>query len=137
LSSAPGAGFLSDWQVLVQGYRLPLAEVSGSGGSSRLSGVRFRTFVPRFGLHPSVPALPRVDLTLTHLTRPEAWRISLFSWRPNGGAYPGLPEDAADAAQRRAERFVVERLTSAEIPAAKEPAKAALSPYCLDLRRAG
>jgi uncharacterized protein (DUF2126 family) len=121
--------------VLVQGYRLPLAELAEPAGACRLSGVRFRTFVPTLGLHPSVPALPRVDLTLMHLSRSETWRISVYNWRPDGSAYPGLPEDAADAARRRAERFVVERLTSTDVPAAKEPPKAALSPYCLDLRR--
>jgi uncharacterized protein (DUF2126 family) len=137
LSSYPGMGPLDDWQVLVQGYRLPLASVAGSDARSRLFGVRFRTFVPNRGLHPTVPALARVDLILLRRARHDALRASLFAWRPDGAAYPGLPEDAGDAARRRAERFVVEPLPSVDVPSAKEPARAALSPFCLDLRRAG
>jgi uncharacterized protein (DUF2126 family) len=136
LSSFPGMGSLDDWQVLVQGYRLPLVSVAGSGARSRLFGVRFRTFVPNRGLHPTVPALSQIDLVLMRRARQDALRASLFAWRPDGGAYPGLPEDAADAARRRAERFVVEPLRSVDVAAAKEPARAALSPFCLDLRRA-
>jgi uncharacterized protein (DUF2126 family) len=136
LSSVEGAP-LDDWQVLANGYRLPLVGSSSAGDASRSLGVRFRTFVPRVGLHPTVPALSRIDLTLMHRTHPTAVRASLFTWRPDGSAYPGLPEDKADALRRRAERFVVEPLAAAQLPAPKEPRPAALSPFCLDLRRVG
>jgi uncharacterized protein (DUF2126 family) len=137
LSSSSDEAALHGWQVLVQGYRLPLVSLAGAGTPTLLRGVRFRTFVPNRGLHPTIPALSRLDLTLLRPGQSEALRASLFNWRPDGNAYPGLPEDAADAARRRAERFVVEPVRSADLPPAKEAASAALSPYCLDLRRAG
>jgi uncharacterized protein (DUF2126 family) len=136
LSSVQGAA-IDDWQVLVNGYRLPLARLVSAGDTCRASGVRFRTFVPSIGLHPTVPALSRIDLTLMHPDRPTAVRASLFTWRPDGSAYPGLPEDRADAARRRAERFVVEPLAAAQLSASKEPPPSALTPFCLDLRRTG
>jgi uncharacterized protein (DUF2126 family) len=136
LSSVQGAA-LDDWQVLANGYRLPLVRLGTAGDTCHVSGVRFRTFVPSIGLHPTVPALSRIDLTLMHRDRPSAVRASLFTWRPDGSAYPGLPEDRADAARRRAERFVVEPLAAAQWSIPREPPPSALTPFCLDLRRTG
>ena len=34
-------------------------------------------------------------------------RIELWSWRPDGGAYTGLPSDEAEAIERRQERIAV------------------------------
>jgi uncharacterized protein (DUF2126 family) len=136
LSSVQG-GVIDDWQVLANGYRLPLVSMGTAGDACRGRGVRFRTFVPRIGLHPTVPALSRIDLILTHHDRPTAVRVSLFTWRPDGSAYPGLPEDRADAARRRAERFVVQPLAAAQLPVPREPPPSALTPFCLDLRRTG
>jgi uncharacterized protein (DUF2126 family) len=123
------------WQVSANGYRLPLVDVGAAGERARLFGVRFRTFVPMRGLHPSVPALARLDLRLVHPQRGVAARVGIHGWRPDGSAYPGLPVDADDAARRRAERFVVQRIAAHEVPASLEPPAAALSPFCLDLRR--
>jgi hypothetical protein len=83
-----------------------------------------------------VPALGRVELCLIQRQRAVAARASIHGWRPDGSAYPGLPVDLEDAARRRAERFVVERVAADSVPDAVEPPRAALSPFCLDLRRA-
>ncbi|HWO11486.1 MAG TPA: transglutaminase family protein, partial [Polyangiaceae bacterium] len=133
--SGDAAG-LDEWALLAHGYRVPLVAVGEESERSRLFGVRFRTFVPARGLHPSVPGQGRVDLHLMHRRRGVAARVSIHGWRPDGAAYAGLPADAAEAARRRAERFVVERVPLAEVPPALEPRPAALSPFCLDLRRA-
>jgi uncharacterized protein (DUF2126 family) len=135
LSTERGAAQLDDWELLANGYRLPLVPLPGEP-ACRVLGVRFRTFVPRIGLHPSVPAVSRVELHLLHRSQGLAARASVFTWRPDGSAYPGLPRDDADAAWRRAERFVVEHLTAGQAPVALDPPAAALTPFCLDLRRA-
>lgn len=124
------------WHVSANGYRLPLVEVGAAGERARLFGVRFRTFVPMRGLHPSVPALARLELRLVHPQRGLAARVGIHGWRPDGSAYPGLPIDADDAARRRAERFVAQRIAVHEAPPSLDPPPAALSPFCLDLRRA-
>lgn len=124
------------WHISANGYRLPLVDAGVAGERARLFGVRYRTFVPMRGLHPSVPALARLDLRLVHPRRGVAARVGIHGWRPDGAAYPGLPVDAEDAARRRAERFVVQRLATHDGVPSLEPPAVALSPFCLDLRRA-
>ncbi len=71
-------------------------------------GVRRRVFMPSPGLHPGLPPL---DPLVIEWRVGKAWqRISLWSWKPDGGAYLGLPRDAVDAAIRRQARVVVEPL---------------------------
>ena len=41
--------------------------------------------------------------------------IALHEWEPHGEAYPGLPEDMADAEQRRSQRVTVDE-TRKDIP---------------------
>ena len=60
--------------------------------------------------------------------------MTLHEWKPQGGGYDGLPADQAEAAARRAERFVVERLDAAPDAPPLEPPCGALTPYCFDLR---
>jgi hypothetical protein len=65
-------------------------------------------FGPSPGLHPGLPPL---DPLVIEWRVGKAWqRISLWSWKPDGGAYAGLPRDAVDAAIRRQARVVVEPL---------------------------
>jgi len=82
-----------------------------------------------------VPAVSRMELHLVHRERGVGARIGIHGWRPDGSAYPGLPVDARDAARRRAERFVVDRVAAPDVPPPLESPPAALSPFCLDLRR--
>jgi uncharacterized protein (DUF2126 family) len=138
LSCLDGRSSLDDdggWQVSANGYRVPLVDAGTPAERTRLFGVRFRTFVPMRGLHPSVPVLARLDLHLCHRQRGVAALVSIHGWRPDGSAYPGLPVDVADAARRRAERFVVQRVAAQAVPRSAEPPAAALSAFCLDLRR--
>ena len=77
-------------------------------------GVRRRVFVPSPGLHPGLAPL---DPLVIEWRVGTAWqRISLWSWKPDGGAYQGLPRDAVDAAIRRQARVVVEALKTPPPP---------------------
>lgn len=126
---------LKDWRLTVNGYRLPLRREDELDGETWLYGLRYRRFKPWTGLHPMLEAQGSIELLLSHPGHSGALRIVLHEWRPQGGGYDGLPADLEDAAARRAERFVTERLDTAPTAAPLEPPPGALTPYCLDLRR--
>jgi len=107
---------LADWQLAVNGYRLPLRREDELDGETRVFGLRYRRFKPWIGLHPSLEAQGPIELTLSHPSQSEALWITLHEWRPQGGGYDGLPHDLADAAARRAERFAIKRLDTAQTP---------------------
>ncbi len=126
---------LADWRLTANGYRLPLRREDELDGETWLYGLRYRRFKPWTGLHPTLEAQGPIKLVLSHPHQPEALRITLYEWRPQGGGYDGLPRDLAEAATRRVERFVTEHWNTDPIPAPLEPPPGALTPYCLDLRR--
>jgi len=136
LRARPGVepAALADWRLAANGYRLPLRREDELDGETWLSGVRYRRFKPWIGLHPTLAAQGPLELTLGHLHQPEMLRITLHEWKPQGGGYEGLPADLAEAAARRAERFVVERIYGAPAAPLLEPPPPALTPYCFDLR---
>lgn len=125
---------LADWWITANGYRLPLRREDELDGETWLRGLRYRRFKPWNGLHPMLAAQGPIELTLRHPREPEALRITVHEWKPQGGGYHGLPADLSEAAIRRAERFVVERLDTGQIPPPLEPPAHALTPYCFDLR---
>jgi uncharacterized protein (DUF2126 family) len=93
-------------ELRVSGRPVQLVGLGNNG--PWILGVRRRVFVPEPGLHPGLPSL---DPLVIEWRVGGAWqRISLWSWKPDGGAYPGLPVDAMDAAIRRQNRVVVETL---------------------------
>lgn len=119
-------------RVGVKGHAIPLRAELENNGPVHVMGLRFRSFIPWSGLHPTIAAEKTVTIEFTPPDGAGA-RITLHPWRPNGDAYPGLPEDLADAAARRAERFVVEPLAQ---PSALAPVPARVTtPFCVDLRR--
>ncbi|MEY4549563.1 MAG: hypothetical protein RL685_5758, partial [Pseudomonadota bacterium] len=132
--SVPAAASLDHWQLLVNGYRLPLLSLPSGPRVSAALGVRYRSFVPRRGLHPSIRAESRIVIELLQRGQPLA-RITLHPWRPDGLPYEGLPRNMAEARERRAERFVVERPVLGPPPIVRTAPASALSRYCLDLRR--
>lgn len=136
LRARPGAdpAAPADWRLAANGYRLPLRREDELGGETWLCGLRYRRFKPWTGLHPTLGAQGPIELMLGHPRQPGALRITLHEWKPQGGGYDGLPADLAEAAARRAERFVVERLDAAPAMPPLEPPRRALTPYCLDLR---
>lgn len=100
-----------------------------------LAGVRYRSFVPVHGLHPALPAMDRIELVLTHEGSSEALQLTLFNWHPRGEAYAGLPDGRGEARRRRAERVVVETVSTARLPELRQAPTKAYGEYCFDLRR--
>ncbi len=128
---APTAEALAAVRVSANGWLLPMR---GSEGScERVMGLRYRSFVPWSGLHPSLPA--QMPVLRLHGQAGRALEVTVHSWRPDGQAYPGLPECLEEAAERRAERVVATPVDPADAPVPREPPPAACTPHCLDLRR--
>jgi uncharacterized protein (DUF2126 family) len=125
-------GAVGGWQVQSRGTTLPMRPEQDARGSLAVYGLRYRSFVPTWGLHPALGAQVPVSLLLRQPDQPTDHLVTLHEWPPTGEAYDGLPEDLAEARRRRAERVSVE-----EVPRAAAFAPAApdgLGPYCLDLR---
>jgi len=119
------------WQAQCAGRALPLQPRDGA----RVAGLRYRSFVPNIGLHPMVPAQTPLIIELRRGgadTQGERRRLTLHDWRPNGGPYPGLPADLTEAAQRRAERVVIETISADA--AGPTPPPASPQAHTLDLR---
>jgi uncharacterized protein (DUF2126 family) len=126
---------LDDWEVWVDGYRVPLHAEQEQQGPMKLTGVRYRHFQPMIGLHPSIAARNCISFVLVHRRMDKALEVSFHDWQPQGLPYPGLPTDMADAAQRRDERFTVREISISEYGQAQDPPPGAVTEYCLDLRR--
>ena len=122
------------WAIATECGDLPLRRTSNEFGPARLLGLRYRSFVPSMGLHPTLSAQGPIALLLWHPMRRNACRITLHEWRPDNKAYDGLPEDALEARARRCARIVVEDV-SAPDPVPPPVPPHALTPWCLDLRR--
>ncbi|GAA4455131.1 transglutaminase family protein [Novipirellula rosea] len=97
---------LGEWTVSVGNWVIPLQDEADDEGSMRLAGLRYRSFVPLGGLHPTLGAQSPLTLTLTH-PADGTWQITLHEWHPLGEPYPGLPSTIAEARQRRENRCVV------------------------------
>ncbi|MGE3763887.1 MAG: transglutaminase family protein [Kofleriaceae bacterium] len=81
------------------------AALSSLGDDVRAVGVRRRVYQPSPGFHAGLPVTDPLVIEWAHGGR--AQRIELFAWKPDGGPYPGLPTDDADALARRQERIRV------------------------------
>jgi uncharacterized protein (DUF2126 family) len=66
-------------------------------------GVRRRVYMPSPGFHPGLPPLDPLAIEWAWAGRSQ--HVELWAWRPEGGAYPGLPHDASEAFARRTERI--------------------------------
>ncbi|MEM9190525.1 MAG: transglutaminase family protein [Myxococcota bacterium] len=123
------------WNLSVDGVRVPFVDVRDTQGRALLRGLRFRSFVPSARLHPLVEARDPLHLRFTHpIHDPRIVRV--HSWHPEGQAYPGLPEDSADAQARRRARVTVQRAGRSDAePGLSDPPAEALSEFFVDLRR--
>ena len=122
-----------DWQVIVAGITLPMRQERDGLGTLKVFGLRYRSFVPNWGLHPTLGIQAPIRLILRHPSHAADFGVTLHEWSPDGGAYTGLPEDLAAASTRRAERVTLKFLPHHPGPLKAPPAHG-LSPFCLDLR---
>jgi uncharacterized protein (DUF2126 family) len=128
-------GDLADWRLAVGTYRIPLRQEQDRAGTVGVMGLRYRSFVPWIGLHPGLEAQGPIVLSLVSPKSAQALRITLHEWQPQALPYDGLPESLEEAERRRVERFEVERISLDELAETQLPPNAAVSDYCLDLRR--
>jgi len=120
--------------VHAEGIARPMRHEIDGAGELLVFGVRYRSFDPSWGLHPGLAAQAPVRLLLRHPVHPMDYQVTLHEWRPDGSAYPGLPEDLAAASQRRAERVALE--VGPRDPGFTQRAAPdhGLGAFCLDLR---
>jgi len=130
----------ADWRVMVDGVELPLRTEQDSVGALKVFGIRYASFVPLSGLHPTLAAPTPLTLVLRHAKHPTEYLVTLHEWQPDGQAYPGLPLDLNEARQRRAARITVEAVNR-QAPASASthgtvvrPSHKGLTPYSLDRR---
>ncbi len=135
-SAADDARALEAWRLRANGIELPLRAESDARGPVRVFGLRYRSFVPTVGFHPTLGAQTPVHLSLVHADLPEGLAIALHDWRPDGEDYEGVPAGLAEAAARRAARCVARAIRTSDLPPAREAPGGALSAYCLDVRYA-
>lgn len=100
------------WELSLEGPGPDRVAVNGKwaalhalGDDVRAVGVRRRVYQPSPGFHVGLPAIDPLVIEWAHAGR--AQRIELYAWKPDGGPYPGLPTDDADALARRQARIRV------------------------------
>jgi uncharacterized protein (DUF2126 family) len=107
-SSKPHGNWL-DWGIYVNEICLPARPEHDSHGALTVFGVRYCSFVPDNGLHPTLVDQTPITLTLRHPQIEEQYVVKLHTWHPDGLAYPGLPRDLEDARERRFARVTVSK----------------------------
>jgi uncharacterized protein (DUF2126 family) len=126
---------LPDWRLVVNGWEVPLRAEESHGRPARLIGLRYRRFAPWQGLHPTLAPQGCIEMCLFRPGLRHALALTLHEWRPDNEAYDGLPASMEEAYARRQARLVKTLVPPPD--RARPPHPASLSPYCLDLRRAG
>lgn len=123
-----------DWQIFAADVALAMRQERDALGALKLFGLRYRSFVPNWGLHPALGTHAPVRLVLRHPGHAADYVVTLHEWRPDGGAYADLPDNLEEASTRRAERIILEVLPrDPGLPPRAVPVHG-LSPFCLDLR---
>jgi uncharacterized protein (DUF2126 family) len=120
--------------MAVQGYRLALRKERDRHGSALVAGVRYRSYQPQLGLHPTLAAQAPLQFKFVVPQRQNALLITLHEWHPDGTAYAGLPSDREDARTRIRERIVTKEITGVSPADFREPPAAACGSHFLDLR---
>jgi len=126
---------LDDWDIWLDGYRIPLRQEHSQHGLLKITGLRYRNFQPTIGLHPCISARNGISFILAHSGYDQALEITYHEWHPQGLAYPGLPDNITDANQRRRDRFTTKIINFQGNKKQKPLPGHAITDYCLDLRR--
>ena len=126
---------LGDWELWMDGYRIPLHLEQGEHAPVKITGIRYRNYQPMIGLHPAIGARDFITLVIANPGLNEALEVTYFEWQPQGLAYPGLPQDMVEAKQRRDERFITKVISFNNLYQFKTPPDSAVTDFCIDLRR--
>ena len=129
-----GAEGWRDWQIFTAGVALPMRHEQNAEGEFQVYSLRYRSFAPRWGLHPSLGAQAPVQLLLRHPGQTIDHLVTLHEWHPDGEAYPGLPDDLTAAHRRRADRVTLEAVPRDPALGLRSAPPHGLGPYGLDLR---
>lgn len=117
---------------------LPMRTECDRRGELKVYGLRYRRFAPAQGLHPSLGPQAPLSFLVRYPGQQVDYRISLHEWEPYGAAYPGLPEDLADAEFRRRQRVTVEKIGKEDVvdpvAASRSAPHRGVGEYCVDLR---
>jgi uncharacterized protein (DUF2126 family) len=127
------------WELLLEGGGPERIAVGGKWvtlralpDGTRAVGVRRRVYQPSPGFHAGLPATDPLVVEWTHGSRSQ--RIELYSWKPGGGPYDGLPTSDAEALARRQARIVVR---TGDEPITAGGHWRQRQPFTVDLRAAG
>jgi uncharacterized protein (DUF2126 family)/transglutaminase-like putative cysteine protease len=127
-----GATVDGRYEVACNGRRVPMT-VTGVAGEF-VAGVRYRARRYSESLHPTVPVhAPLVFDLIDRRTGRSVGRCVYHVLPPNGEVYTQRPADAAEAEQRRRERFVVAEPSAEPMKLADEEANTNF-PMTLDMR---
>ncbi|QEG02126.1 hypothetical protein Mal15_62090 [Stieleria maiorica] len=124
---------LDDWKVVAGSWSVPLHQSVDEDGPVALVGLRYRTFVPLRGLHPTLGAQSPLVLTVSH-PRHGHWHVSLHEWHPESEPYAGLPATVDDARRRREQRCVIKPIDATSVSSPTQPPRDAISDPVVDLR---
>ncbi len=130
-----GAAADSRYAVLCNGHRVPLKSTGVAG--EMVAGVRFRARQLSATLHPTIPVQsPLVFDVVDRVTEQSLARCLYHALAPEGRIYTGRPTSAAEAEQRRTERFIPAEAPSGQKVIPPEQTHP-LFPMTLDLRVPG
>lgn len=125
---------LGGYRVWVEGIELPLRDEGEGSARVKVFGLRYRSFIPWQGLHPTLSVSTPLRL-LIRSAEGDDWHQGVWhEWRPIGGPYPGLPGDLADARHRRRERLSVTKLPAGTVIETRTAPPGSLTAWSLDLR---
>ncbi len=127
-----GISTASRYVVSCYGRRVPLTPTGEPGVA--IAGIRYRARRFKAALHPTVPIHAPLVFDLIDTWRDcSIGRCTYYVAPPDGRVYPNRPVTAAEAAERRKERFVVNDHSFGSIIVPQEETNP-LFPMTLDLR---
>jgi len=130
-----------DWDWYAGNTRLPMRLENDKQGVIKVFGLRYRSFAPAKGLHPTLPCQAPLTLTLRHRSLATQYMVQLHEWQPLGECYDGLPQDLSQAEARRKERLTISKSEAgrppSEWPAQTTQCDKGLGAYSVDLRYSG
>lgn len=122
---------LQSGKLLANGVEVPFAEVDGQ----MICGLRYKCASAYPALHPHVPIQSPLQLEWVDANGRTVSAVRYHYWNPQGEVYAGRPQDAAEAAARRAERWQAAPDLVGRKPEIQSPKMAPEYAYTLDLRR--